>query len=154
MCRGDILHNEFKVYVPTAKGIDDMQNISYRFDELLTMLDHTLDNCRELALVRTHLEIACFYARKAKAREPLAGQKTGICEHGHATVMQTCPVCFPNPISVESLGMDGHAGQVFTGSEEVSDVLGHPEMTVETLASSPTPQINVCGGPLPSGVNQ
>jgi hypothetical protein len=66
-----VTHNEFKTYIPGAKAIEEMQSISQDFDDLLTKLESKLDTTRELALVRTHLEIACFYARKAKAKNRL-----------------------------------------------------------------------------------
>jgi hypothetical protein len=91
------MHNEFKTYVPSTQGLTEMQAISQDFDELLTKLEAKIDAGRELALVRTHLEIACFYARKGEAKQTagVSDTTTGVCGHSYANVFQECPVCFP-----------------------------------------------------------
>ncbi len=110
-CRGPVVHNEFKTYVPSARGLEAMQSISQDFDALLTKLEAVIETGRELALVRTHLEIACFYARKGEAKQTagVADTTTGVCGHSYANAFQECPVCFPTaPIRIRGCS-DGAA---------------------------------------------
>lgn len=76
------MHKEFEVHILNTEGIAKAKQLAEVFDETLTEIEtlipfgHALrpsldgqpqSNGRELALVRTHLEIASFYAKKALA---------------------------------------------------------------------------------------
>lgn len=67
------LHKEFAVHVLTDEKKDKAVAIAEAFDELLTKLEGICPNGRPLALCRTHLETACFFAKKAMAEDPVTG---------------------------------------------------------------------------------
>jgi hypothetical protein len=53
----------------TPEGKEKAQQIAQSFDDLLTNLEKICPEGRHLALVRTNLETACFYAKKAMAEQ-------------------------------------------------------------------------------------
>lgn len=62
----------FTVHKLNENGMKKAQVIAEKFDQLLRdILDARieLNAGREIALVRTHLEQACFYAKKAMAKQ-------------------------------------------------------------------------------------
>jgi len=71
-------HQEFAVHILNEKGIQKAKALAEVFDRALTEIETltaaTSDillpggsNGRQLAIVRTHLEIASFFAKKAMA---------------------------------------------------------------------------------------
>lgn len=67
----EIVNEEFRVHVLTPEGLEGMKVIAAKFDKLLCELHEPhllgLAGSRELSLVHTKLEEACFYAKKAYA---------------------------------------------------------------------------------------
>lgn len=74
-------NEEFKVHILNVQGIEKAKKLAVAFDKLLDELigadspdGHTAlasqFPCREMSLVRTHLEMASFFAKKAMARLP------------------------------------------------------------------------------------
>lgn len=67
----------------TADGTKHAEDIGLAFTECLSRVSMCLKESRELSLVRTKMEEACFYARKALAHghaEDLAGpREMGEC---------------------------------------------------------------------------
>lgn len=62
---------EFQVHLLNAKGIQHAQHIAGGFSNFLTYLESLCgDTGREMALVRTKLEEAAFFAKKAMASRP------------------------------------------------------------------------------------
>lgn len=65
-------HKEFEAYVLNETGIQQAQAVAHTFDLALTTL--VLINpiaSREMSIVRTKLEEACFFAKKAVANNPI-----------------------------------------------------------------------------------
>lgn len=64
-----ITHPEFAVHMLNEEGIEKAKIIAYLFDCLLTELCEKgfCYPARELAIVKTKLEEACFFAKKAMA---------------------------------------------------------------------------------------
>lgn len=60
----------FKTHLLNEKGIEKARSVGDAFDSLLTTLVGACPDGRELALVKTKLEEACFFAKKAIARLP------------------------------------------------------------------------------------
>jgi len=70
----EIVNEEFRVHVLTPEGLDVMKVIAGKFDKLLCDIHRLgLSKCRELSLVHTKLEEACFYAKKAYANNHIDG---------------------------------------------------------------------------------
>jgi hypothetical protein len=63
------MHAQFAVHMLTEEGKKKAQEIATSFDDLLTKLEVLCPEGRHLALVRTNLETACFYAKKAMAEQ-------------------------------------------------------------------------------------
>jgi len=61
---------EFKVHRLTEKGLAKAQRLAENFDRLLTELQADIPNGRYLAIVKTKLEEACFFAKKGIAELP------------------------------------------------------------------------------------
>jgi hypothetical protein len=63
----------FRMHVLNEGGIGKACDIAELFDGLLSSLEATIggSGTRELSLVKTHLELACFYAKKAMAVQGL-----------------------------------------------------------------------------------
>lgn len=67
-----ISNPEFKVHVLNEQGIYKAKSIAIAFDNLLDFLMNEITPpgtsfCREMAIVKTKLEEACFFAKKAMA---------------------------------------------------------------------------------------
>jgi len=64
-------HPEFKVHILNDDGITCARSIAQEFNNLLTVL-HSLigEPNREFSIVKTKLEEACFFAKKAMAKNP------------------------------------------------------------------------------------
>lgn len=63
------MHKEFQVHILNEKGILHAKDISLAFDNLLKNLEACCDEGRTLAIVKTKLEEACFFAKKAMAEK-------------------------------------------------------------------------------------
>jgi hypothetical protein len=61
------MHREFEVHLLNERGINVAQSLVLRFDELLSWLDTVLPEGREFSIVKTKLEEASFFAKKAMA---------------------------------------------------------------------------------------
>ena len=65
------MHKEFKVHILNPEGIQKAKKIAQLFDDLLTGLEPIASVAsREMAIVRTKLEEAAFFAKKAMANIP------------------------------------------------------------------------------------
>jgi hypothetical protein len=64
------MHKEFAVHMLNEGGKVKAVQIAEAFDRLLTELEVICPNGRELAIVRTDLERAAFFAKKAMASDP------------------------------------------------------------------------------------
>jgi hypothetical protein len=65
------MNKEFEVHILDSEGIEKAQKIALAFDNLLNTLDPLVGiSGRYPALVRTKLEEAAFFAKKAMAIQP------------------------------------------------------------------------------------
>ena len=64
------MHESFKVHMLNDRGKEKARRIAEGFDELLTDLQQVCPEGRSLSIVRTKLEEACFFAKRAMASEP------------------------------------------------------------------------------------
>jgi hypothetical protein len=64
------MHKEFTVHKLNENGILHAKDIALAFDNLLKNLEACCDDGRTLAITRTKLEEACFFAKKAMAENP------------------------------------------------------------------------------------
>lgn len=62
------MHDAFAVHTLTDEGKHKAQDIAEAFDGLLKKLGSLVPDGREMAIVRTKLEEACFFAKKAMAK--------------------------------------------------------------------------------------
>lgn len=63
--------NEFKVHILNDNGIDKARRLAEDFSTLLNSVEHLCGaEGREMAIVRTKLEEASFFAKKAMASLP------------------------------------------------------------------------------------
>jgi len=60
----------FEVHMLNETGKEKARKIALAFDDLMTILKGDCGEGRELAIVRTKLEEACFFAKKAMAKQP------------------------------------------------------------------------------------
>jgi hypothetical protein len=68
----------FKVHLLNELGIERAKGMATRFSELIEWLEqcakplgiNEVVAAREMAIVKTHLETACFFAKKAMAMNP------------------------------------------------------------------------------------
>lgn len=60
----------FKVHRLNETGMERAARIATSFDALLTELEAVCPDSREMSIVRTKLEEACFFAKKAMANNP------------------------------------------------------------------------------------
>ena len=67
---------QFQVHLLNDEGIAKANELATAFDDLLEGVKSITPEGRELALVKTHLEIASFYAKKGMASDP-KNQKAG-----------------------------------------------------------------------------
>ncbi len=66
------MHKEFEVHMLNESGIDRAKNIAMKFNELVDDLQGLgISGGREAAIMRTKLEEACFFAKKAIANDPI-----------------------------------------------------------------------------------
>lgn len=66
--RDQSMHKEFELHMLNDKGKFEAGQIANLFDELLIKLELMIQEPgREMSIVRTHLETACFFAKKAMA---------------------------------------------------------------------------------------
>lgn len=70
------MNREFQVHRLNAQGLERAGNVADAFDYLLDQLCVMCPPGRELSIVRTKLEEACFFAKKAIANEPANNQET------------------------------------------------------------------------------
>jgi hypothetical protein len=61
---------EFQVHKVNEEGFRQAGRIALAFSNLLSDLESFLPVSRELSIVRTKLEEACFYSKKAMANLP------------------------------------------------------------------------------------
>lgn len=61
-------HQEFKVYILNEHGIEKAKEIKRIFEECLDAILHHCPPGRELSIVKTKLEEACFFAKKSMAQ--------------------------------------------------------------------------------------
>lgn len=65
------IRDEFTFHKLNEKGIEKAKEIAVRFSILLNELEYTIGSSgREMAIVRTKLEEASFFAKKAMAVRP------------------------------------------------------------------------------------
>lgn len=65
------MNAEFTVHLLNEDGIAKARRLAEIFDECLDkIVQINPDKTREMALVRTHMETASFYAKKALANHP------------------------------------------------------------------------------------
>lgn len=63
-------HSEFQVHLLNEKGIEKAIKLAQIFDTALSAIeDVNPSSSREMSIVRTHLEIASFFAKKAMANQ-------------------------------------------------------------------------------------
>lgn len=65
-----INNSEFQFYKLNENGLDECEQVARLFDDFLADLEHTLSHKgdpRCIAIVKTKLEEACFFAKKAAA---------------------------------------------------------------------------------------
>jgi len=63
------MHKEFEVHMLTSEGLRNSQTIATLFNNLLCELESFLPARREFSIVKTKLEEACFFAKKAMASD-------------------------------------------------------------------------------------
>lgn len=63
------IHQEFAVHMLTEEGKQKAVSIANAFHNALTVLEVICPPGREMALVKTKMEEACFFAKKAMAKE-------------------------------------------------------------------------------------
>lgn len=64
------MNKEFEVHILNDDGIAKARNLAGYFDSLLDILKGVCPESRELSIVKTKLEEACFFAKKAIANDP------------------------------------------------------------------------------------
>lgn len=69
------MNKEFEVHKLNDSGIEKATNIAELFDGVLNALSQILPAGRELSIVKTKLEEACFFAKKAMACDPTNQQQ-------------------------------------------------------------------------------
>jgi len=65
------MHAQFKVHMLNELGKAKARQIADAFDHCLTMLEGVCPDSREMAIVRTKLEEACFFAKKSMANDAI-----------------------------------------------------------------------------------
>jgi len=68
------MHKEFQTHRLNEEGMEKAKMIAYIFDECLDSIESLCPSGRELAIVRTKLEEACFFAKKAMASDSSNGE--------------------------------------------------------------------------------
>ena len=64
-------HSEFSVHILNEEGIEKANKIKDVFNEFLTNLTDLCAPGRELSIVKTKLEEACFFAKKSMANQEI-----------------------------------------------------------------------------------
>lgn len=64
------MNPEFSVHILNDSGIEKAKVLACKFDELLCSLLALCPPSRELSIVKTKLEEACFFAKKSIANAP------------------------------------------------------------------------------------
>lgn len=65
------MHSQFTVHMLNEDGKFKARAIAESFDYLLTTLEQICPDGREMAIVRTKLEEASFFAKKSMAQDPV-----------------------------------------------------------------------------------
>ena len=65
--KGDNMDPIFQVHILNAEGIKNTIVIADKFNNLLSDISDYIGKGREAAIVKTKLEEACFFAKKASA---------------------------------------------------------------------------------------
>jgi len=60
---------EFEVHRLNQRGLENADSIATWFDTVLEEIKGIVPEGRQLSLVKTHLEQACFYAKKGMAQQ-------------------------------------------------------------------------------------
>jgi hypothetical protein len=68
------MHKEFEVHLLNDKGIGRAKTVAADFDNLLTNLEVYIPQGREFSIVKTKLEEAAFFAKKAIANDKINQQ--------------------------------------------------------------------------------
>lgn len=69
-----ITNPEFQVHKLNEVGQRKAEELAHAFDELLEQVKQWCPDGREMSLVKTHLEQACVYAKKAIAKQQINQQ--------------------------------------------------------------------------------
>jgi hypothetical protein len=69
-CIYTTMHKEFAVHKVNEEGFRKANDIAAVFSNTLNYLESVCPAGRELAIVRTKLEEACFFAKKSMASQP------------------------------------------------------------------------------------
>lgn len=64
------MNSEFQVHILNSSGIDKAKLIASCFDDFLNQLKTMCPEGREFSIVKTKLEEASFFAKKAMAKDP------------------------------------------------------------------------------------
>lgn len=66
------IRDEFKVHILNDRGIEKATHLAESFSQFLTFMEENLcgGEGREMAIVRTKLQEASFYAKRALAQRP------------------------------------------------------------------------------------
>lgn len=67
------VHEAFQTHKLTRAGFEKAIQIAERFNDLLSDLTALVPEGRELAIVKTKLEEACFFAKKGMAKKNCEG---------------------------------------------------------------------------------
>lgn len=65
------MNQEFQVHILAENGIDKAKEIAAIFDTALNDLKEVCPEGRSFSIVKTKLEEACFFAKKAMASDPV-----------------------------------------------------------------------------------
>lgn len=71
------MNAEFEVHMLNDKGKELANGIATIFDKALDQLSTYCAAGREFAIVKTKMEEACFFAKKAMAKDPANQQPAG-----------------------------------------------------------------------------
>lgn len=81
---------EFATHILNPIGMEKARDIAHIFDDTLEKLSHLCISGREWALVKTHMETACFFAKKSMATN-LNNQQGAGCTPPQKTVADSQP---------------------------------------------------------------
>jgi hypothetical protein len=63
------MHELFAVHKLNEDGLQRAKNLANEFDSLLTKVAEMVPEGREMSIVKTKLEEACFFAKKGMAKD-------------------------------------------------------------------------------------